>query len=267
MPLLLTAVAMLSSAPAQADDTIYVGVPEPSGLDYDAVNGRVFVVDDGGELWVLDEDFRRIDVFDLGGDLEGVAWLGGEELLMVAVEGSEELLLVDPDTGELSQVLEIPRTFRGQTIMAAGGNGIETLTVVGSRIFVANQSFDEYDEEDGSILVELAFGIGGSLSVVDAHALPMLDIAGSMFLRQSGELHLVSDSDNAAYRLSLKTLDAIPTGAPLTRKAFTAYDLPGENQEGICLIEGQVVIAQDSGDLVDAGSLRELTGYSTRRGL
>ena len=266
MPLLFTTLALLSSSPAQAEETIRVGVPEPSGLDYDRANGRVFVADDGGELWVLDEDFRRIDVFDLGGDLEGVAWLSGEELLMVAVEGSEELLLVDPDSGSVSQVLEIPRTFRGQTILAEGGNGIETLTVIGSRIFVANQSFDEEDEEDGSVLVELAFGIAGTLSIVDVHALPMLDVAGSMFLPQSGELHLVSDMEDTAYRLKLTTLDALPTGADLPMGAFRSYDLPGEDQEGICLIDGQVVIAQDSGDLVDAGPLRDLIGYQ-RRGL
>jgi hypothetical protein len=257
MPLLL---ALLSLPSAHAGETIHVGVPEPSGIDQDRSSGRIFVADDGGELWVLDSDFRRVDVFDLGGDLEGVAYLQRKDRLLVAAEGDEQLLLVDPDTGELLAELDIPRTFRGETILAAGGQGIETLTVVGSRIFVANQAFDDSDPEDGSVLVELALTAGGDLRVVDAHALPMIDVAGSAYLSQTQELLLVSDAEDTLYSLRLTTLDAVATGAPLTRQAFGAVDLPGTDQEGICLIEGQVIIAQDSGDLYDAGSLADLRG-------
>jgi hypothetical protein len=246
------------SAPALAGTRIQVDVPEPSGIDFDRDNGRLFVVDDGGELWVLDENFDEIDVFDLGGDLEGVDYLPVSDQLIVAVEGEESLLVVDPDTGEIRSSHAIPRTFQGRTILAAGGNGIETITVVGRRIFVANQSFDIDDEDDGSMLVELILRPDDTLEVIDAHRLPMLDVAGSLYSAPSGELLLLSDTDNTVYRLRLDILDALPVSAPIPAALLGAFAVPGEDQEGICLMHGDLLIAQDSGDLFNAGPLRTL---------
>ncbi len=111
---------VLAASSAFAGERIAVDVPEPSGIDFDRDGGRVFVVDDGGELWVFDEDYNELDVFDLGGDLEGVDYLPRHDQLLVAVEGEESLLLVDPDTGEVLSSQDIPRTFQGETVMAAG---------------------------------------------------------------------------------------------------------------------------------------------------
>ena len=254
----LLSLCLLSAFPAHAGDRISVDVPEPSGIDFDRRNGRIFVVDDGGELWVFDKDFREKDVFDLGGDLEGVHYLAGPDRLLVAVEGDEQLLSVDPDSGEELAVYDIPRTFQGDTVMAAGGNGIEALTVVGRRIFVANQSFDHNDDEDGSVLVELAMRPGGSLDIVDVHRLPMLDVAGSLYAPQSKSLFLLSDSDNRIYRLNLQALDSLSTGEDVPVDRLSPFSVPGVDQEGIALIDGHLIIAQDSGDLYDAGDFRWL---------
>ncbi len=86
---LLIALSLFIAAPALADGPIEVDVPEPSGIDVDRAGERVFVVDDGGELWVFDEDFAPIDVFDVGGDLEGVVYLPRQERLLIASEGVE----------------------------------------------------------------------------------------------------------------------------------------------------------------------------------
>ena len=249
---------LLAASSAFAGERIAVDVPEPSGIDFDREGGRIFVVDDGGELWVFDEDYNELDVFDLGGDLEGVDYLPRRDKLLVAVEGEESLLLVDPDSGEVLSSQDIPRTFQGETVMAAGGNGIETLTVVGRRIFVANQSFDSDDDSDGSLLAELTIRPDGVMTLVDVHPLPILDVAGSLYFRPSGELFLMSDSDNRVYPLSLDVLDQLPTGAPVPADAMKPFMVPGEDQEGLCLIHGEIVIAQDSGDLYNAGSLKWL---------
>lgn len=249
---------LLASPPTLAGERIAVDVPEPSGIAFDRAGGRIFVVDDGGELWVLDEDFDEIDVFDLGGDLEGVDYLPGRDQLLIAVEGEESVLVVDPDSGEIIGSHDIPRTFQGEVFMAAGGNGIETLTAVGRRIFVANQSFDPTDSADGSVLAELVIRGDGVLEVVDIHPLPFLDVSGSLYSRPSGELFLLSDSDSRVYQLKLDELDALPTGALVPKALLRSFQVPGEDQEGICLIHGELVIAQDSGDLYQAGPLRWL---------
>jgi len=260
MPDTLSA-ALLSflTAPALAAGPIYVDVPEPSGIDYDRAHRRAFVVDDGGEIWVFDEDFEALDVFDVGGDLEGVAWLPGRGLLLVAVEGAEQLMTVDPDTGEVLSVADIPRRFDGRLILREGGQGIEALAVVRDRIFVANQSFDPDDDEDGSVLVELAFTDEGALEIIDAHPLPMLDVAGAFYSRLTGELFLLSDAEDSLSRLPLAALDAAGEGEALGADLFTTVEVPGVDQEGACVLGGRLVIAQDSGDLYDAGPLRGYT--------
>ena len=246
----------LFASPAHAGTTIEVDVPEPSGIDHDRVGERIFVADDGGELWVFDTDFNELDVFDLGGDLEGVDCVPATDQLLVAVEGDEQILVVDPDSGSIEAELDIPRTWNGQTIMAAGGNGIETLTVVGRRIFVANQSFDEDDETDGSVLVELAITPNGKLRIVDAHRLPVIDIAGSLYEPRSKSLYLLSDANNRIYRLPIRGLDTLDTGESIPAALLRTFRISGENQEGMCILNGDLVIAQDSGDLHNAGNFR-----------
>lgn len=248
----------LFSSPAHAGSTIEVDVPEPSGIDHDRVGERVFVVDDGGELWVFDTDFNEIDVFDLGGDLEGVDYVPATDQLLVAVEGDEQILVVDPDSGSVEAELDIPRTWNGQTIMAAGGNGIETLTVIGRRIFVANQSFDANDETDGSVLVELAIMPNSKLRIVDAHRLPVLDVAGSLYDPRSNSMFLLSDTDNRLYRIPMDALDALDSGTAIPRNLLRSFHVSGENQEGMTIVGGDLIIAQDSGDLHSTGSFRRL---------
>ena len=256
--MLLLSLTALMSLTAHAGQTIEVDTPEPSGIDSDRLSGRIFVADDGGEVWVFDEDYTPIDTFDIGGDLEGIAYIPNIDKLLVAAEGDEQLLLVDPYTGDVDEVFDIPRTFEGQTILAEGGNGIETLTLAGPRIFVANQSFDLNDTEDGSILVELAMTLSGDLEVVRAHPLPITDVAGSFYSRASGELYLLSDAENQGYRINLRALDQLEPDMAVSSKLLRPFWVPGDNQEGMAVIDGRLVIAQDSGDLYEAGSMRWL---------
>ncbi len=237
--------------------TIPVDVPEPSAIDADYAGDRLFVADDGGEIWVYDGDFTHLDTFDVGGDLEGVDYLPRADVLLVAVEGDEQLLVLDPRDGTELAVLDIPRTYKGETILAAGGNGIETLTVVDSRIFVANQAFDLDDTDDGSVLVELALDRTGDLEIVAFHPLPFRDAAGSLYAAATDELFVLSDTDDRVYRVPMLLLDALPAGAPLP-EALPSFEVPGVDQEGIVLWDECLLIAQDSGDLYDAGPLAAL---------
>lgn len=262
-----TLLIALFTAPAHANSTIEVDVPEPSGIDHDRVGERIFVADDGGELWVFDTDYNEIDVFDLGGDLEGVDYIPATDQLLVGVEGDEQILVVDPDSGSIEAELDIPRTWNGQTIMAAGGNGIETLTVVGRRIFVANQSFDADDKTDGSVLVELAIRPNGKLSIVDAHRLPIIDVAGSLYEPQSKSLYLLSDANNRLYRIGMGALDALDSGESIPNALLRAYRVSGDNQEGMTIVDGNLIIAQDSGNLHSAGNFRRLLSLQGQMGM
>ena len=264
-PTLLCITALCLSGVAHAGQSIPVDVPEPSGIDIDRQGDRIFVADDGGEVWVFDRDYAPIDTFDIGGDLEGIAYLPFLDQLLVAAEGDEQLLLVDPDSGDLVDVFDIPRDINGQPILAAGGNGIEALTLAGLRIFVANQSFDPSDTEDGSILVELGFTPAGTLEILRAHPLPMLDVAGSFYSAAHNELVLLSDSDNQAYRIKLRAIDRLDPGMAIPADLFRSFWVPGDNQEGLCVVDGDLIIAQDSGDLYDAGSLEWLMSPSGQR--
>ena len=67
LPLLMLAVT-LPWTPSLAGE-IVVGVPEPSAIDIDRAGGRIFVADDGGEVWVFDRDYTATATFAVGGDL------------------------------------------------------------------------------------------------------------------------------------------------------------------------------------------------------
>ena len=86
----------------------------------------------------------------------------------------------------------------------------------------------------------------------------ILDVAGSLYAARSNELFLLSDSANRVFRLSLDALDDLLDGTDIPAALLRPFAVPGVDQEGICVVEGSLIIAQDSGDLYDAGPLREL---------
>lgn len=271
--LLLAAAVGMAPGASHADDPRAVLFPhewlgnidqidfnEPSGIEYHAGRGTLFVVGDEGDLCEIKTDGTPVSQAHIrDGDFEGVTYDPATGLLYVAVEGEEKILEIDPDTFEVRREFSLPRELEGRTLMKAGGQGIEAITFIpdlehadGGVFYVANQGFESAPPDDPSVIVEvelpLRTGEGRRLAgkLVRALDVGVIDIAGLHYDASSGRLYFVSDATNTLFEMT--------RDGELTR----SWAFPGDNQEGLTMDQdGFVYIAQDSGGVLKLKWLRD----------
>jgi uncharacterized protein YjiK len=230
-----------------------VNLEGPSGIVYHSERRTLFVVGDKGDIC----EIQRAGMLVKGerirhADFEGITYDPSSGLLYIAIEGEEKIIEVNPDDFEVLREFEINRTFRGSTVLKAGGNGIEALTFVpnsnhpeGGTFYIANQGFDLGNEEDPSAIFELYVPLkggssrGGRAWIIRSISLNAIDLSGLYYNRVSDHLYVISGVGNTLFELT-RDGDILAT-----------YTLPGDNQEGIAVDEnGFLYIAQDSGGIV-----------------
>ena len=226
---------------------------EPSGIVFHAARGTLFVVGDEGDIEEIStsgEVIGQAHVSDA--DFEGVTCDPSTGRLYIVVEGANEVLELSPSDFGVLRTFVIPRTFNGETVMAAGGQGLEAIAFVpdsshpeGGTFFVTNQGFADSDPADASALVEVRLPLKTGAEVqADAEILrymPMkvYDLAGLDYDARRGLLIAVSDAANACFELSRDG------------RVLRTYALPGRDQEGIAFDnQGYAYIAQDSGGIL-----------------
>ena len=233
-----------------------VGVEEPSGIVFHAPRGTLFVVGDQGKIYEMKTDGSPVNQRDLaeGGwlDLEGVTFNPATGLLYVVVEGRDRILEVDPDKLVILRQYDIPRTYKGKTVLKAGGQGIEGITFVpdakhpeGGTFFVTNQGFKDSPPEDASALLRLELPIktrregNADAKILDYVRMDVFDLSGLHYDAKRKRLLVISDGGNAIMRIT-------PKG-----KVLETERLPGVHQEGITIdARGYVYVAQDSGGIL-----------------
>lgn len=229
------------------------GFREPSGICYHAGRGSLFVVGDEGDLCEMRTDGIVVKSQKVRrGDFEGVTCDPCSGLLYVAVEGEESVLEVHPDTFEVLRTFQLPREFRGQTLMKEGGQGVEAITFVpdpkhpqGGTFYVANQcmSLDIPDDISAVFEVELPLKDGGAppsaVRILRYFEPGVPDIAGLYYDAAKGTIFMVSDKTDTLLEFSRD-------GRRLAEWLF-----PGQDQEGIAADpEGFLYIAQDCGGII-----------------
>lgn len=221
-----------------------------SGVVYHLERNTLFVINDNGTLCELepasDTVLRKEKI--TGDDLEGITYNPATGLLYIAVERKEAVIEVDPNTFAILRTFEIERTFNGQTVLAKGGQGLESITFVpdatnpeGGTFFVSNQSFDTNKPEDASAVVEVVLPLNqpvtaGNVTVPILHYYPLevLDLSGMYYSAAADLLYIVSDDSDTL-------LEVTRTG-----EIVASYPLPGDGQEGITLDpNGALYIAED----------------------
>ena len=226
---------------------------EPSGLTYHPGRGTLFVVSDEGYVGELDTDGELLRQKEVPGDLEGITCDPATGLLYVAIEGAETILEVDPDQLKTLRRFPLDRTLGGKTVMAEGGQGIESIAFVpdadhpeGGTFLVANQAWDLGTEGDVSAVFEVALPLksGPAKGEIPAKASRQMsfgisDLSGLAFDAESKRLYIASDANNLLLE------------ATLEGEVLRHWACPGMNQEGIASgPEPWVYFAQDSGGIV-----------------
>jgi hypothetical protein len=228
---------------------------EPSGIVYHGPRDSLFAVGDEGEILEMGRDGEPIRHRTLleGADLEGITRDPETGLLYVAVEGDEAILEVDPEGLTIRRRFELPRQFRGRTVMAEGGEGIEAITFapdpdhrLGGTFFVANQAFSLDEPKDTSALIEIELPIreadgsdAAEPRILAYHRIDVIDLAGLHYDRASEHFFVVCDSPNALLKISRDG------------RIRRGWALPGDEQEGLAIVDGEhLYIAQDVGGIL-----------------
>jgi len=230
-----------------------VNLEGPSGIVYHSERRTLFVVGDKGDICEIRKDGALVKGERIRyADFEGITYDPSSGLLYIAIEGEEKIIEVDPDDFRVLREFEIDRTFRGSTVLAAGGDGIEALTFVpdsthpeGGTFYIANQGFDLGNKEDPSAIFELALPLksepspGGRAEIIRSISLNAIDLSGLYHDQGSGHVYVISGVGNTLFELTSEG------------DISAAYILPGDNQEGIAVDEnGFLYIAQDSGGII-----------------
>jgi len=225
----------------------------PSGICFHSKRGTLFVVFDVGAVCEMRTDGTVINEKRIvRADFEGITHDPLTGLLYVAVERAEKIIELDPETFDVLREFPIPREFKGNTLLKAGGQGIEAITFVpeinhphGGTFYVANQSYDLEDAEDISAVFEIEVPLKSnadtntSVKILRYFSLGVIDLSGLYFDKATGHLYVISDSTNTIFEFT-------KTGTLLSGHAF-----PGDNQEGITVDDqGFLYIAQDSGGIL-----------------
>jgi uncharacterized protein YjiK len=231
-----------------------VNLEGPSGIVYHHERRTLFVVGDRGDIREIQMDGSLVKGERIGeADFEGITYHPLSGLLYIAVEGEEKIIEVDPADFRVLRQFEINRTFRGSTVLKAGGHGVEAIAFVpdsnhpeGGTFFIANQGFDLEDEEDPSAIFELDVPLkgggssrGGRAEIIRCISLNAIDLSGLYYDQRSDHLYAISGVGNTLFEI---TRDGDILGV---------CTLPGDNQEGIAVDEsGFLYIAQDSAGII-----------------
>ena len=85
-------------------------VPNPMGFAIDEARGRIYVVTSSEQIYVLDADTRKVEkVFNLKGSQNStaVALAPHQQLLFVASQDTDNLLILDAETGDVKHDVKV----------------------------------------------------------------------------------------------------------------------------------------------------------------
>lgn len=230
---------------------------EPSGICYHTQRKTLFVAGDEGDLCEITTDGTLIKQKRIRAetDFEGITHDPATGFLYLAIEESESLLQVDPETFEVLHEFPLPRQFQGRTLLKAGGEGLEGVTFVpdrehpqGGLFYVANQAFTLSHEEDISAVFVVEAPIrapNGPTRIVGYFEPGIIDLAALHYDSATDHILVVSDADNLMLEYSR------------AHKLLNVWAFPGDNQEGVTVDpDGFIYIAQDTGGIIKLKWLR-----------
>jgi len=197
----------------------------------------LYVVSDEGMLYTLTTDGvikRRKKLGDY--DFEGVACDSRRGRLILAIEGDDDLLIVDRTDFTPLKRITVKRRFQKRKILAKGGNGLEGITLApNGTLYLANQSNHKYPHADPSVIVTLPYPHAKKGVITGVIDIQKIDLAGLDWHR--GRLYIVSDKKDRLYRYN-----------PKSRKIDLERKLPKFAQEGVAFdTKGNLYFSDDDG--------------------
>jgi len=194
-----------------------VSIKEASGICYVAKTDTLFVVGDNGFVYEIDKNGLELNKKDFrwrkNNDFEGITYDDQRDLLYIAIEGVDNILVLNRTLDYLREVNIKRQDSDGRDILANGGEGLEGISIYNGQVYASNQSFVKLiaSESDPSVLIKLDSVTSNKASIEEVIDIGYINISGMTFYNNL--LYLVSDTDDLLIKydiISDKVLDEQP---------------------------------------------------------
>jgi len=216
---------------------------EPSGSVWHNRLQKLFLVNDNGIVSNMDKDGNNVFSWNVVGDLEGICVADStSNFVYIGVENPDKIIEFNFVSGLITRSFNLTPWMTGPSNM-----GLEALTFIPDSTNVEGGLFYAGLQYDGKIYV---FELPITTSSTDTNVAYITsytpvsgrwDISGLHYETSNGTLYAVWDSSN-----KLRAMESDCTN-------IVEWDLPGNDQEGITLCDGEglnqnmVFIAEDTG--------------------
>ena len=231
-----------------AKEKIIAKIPEASGISYSYKSNTLFVVNDEGTIYELSLEGKIIREKKLGKyDLEGIAVDDENDLLLLAVEGDDEILVISKNKLKKKHKISIKREYKGVKVLKKGQDGLEGIVLYKNKIYASNQSKNKYPKNDSSVIVIIDYDLKKKKQKIeDIINHGFIDIAGLAFYENI--LFMVSDKKSLLLQYDMR-LKKVIKKEKLSKKFA---------QEGITFDKnGNLYIADDNGQILKIEDYRK----------
>lgn len=239
--LLLTTLFVLSCSCANTKKSHTIAkISEASGICFDKISKNLFVVGDEGYLYKLDTTGNILQSKHLGDyDFEGIACDPKNNRLLLAVEGKDNILIVDPKHFRIQKEVNIKRSFHHEKLLVKDKkHGLEGITIHDKDIYLSNQSKHRYPHKDPSVIIKVNDLRSLKTTIKERIDPRRIDISGLDY--HEGFLYMVSDTLDKVFRFNMTT-----------HKIDKSAKLPKFAQEGITFDDqDNIYFANDKGSVL-----------------
>ncbi len=239
--LFLCMILFLSSCSSSGKkEHIIAKIPEASGICFYHTTKTLYTVSDEGSAYELTTSGHILRSTHLGDyDLEGITCDEKHQRLLLAVEGKDNILILDQKYLRIQKEINVARTFKNEKLLIKDKKrGLEGITMNNDTIYLSNQSHHKYPHKDPSIIVtvkDLRHTKTPILSRIDPRR---IDISGLQY--HQGFLYMISDTNDKVYRYNFSK-----------HKIDKQAKLPKFAQEGITFdSDGYIYFADDKGKIL-----------------
>ncbi len=224
-----------------AKEKVIAKIPEASGISYSYKSNSLFVVNDEGSIYEISKKGKILRERKIGNfDFEGISVDDEKNLLLIALEGDDDILVLNKENFKKITQISIKRKFNGKKILKKGSNGLEGIALYKNNIYASNQSDKLYPKNDSSVIVVIDYNLDIKKQKIKSIIDPKLtDISGITFYNDI--LYMISDDNNLIVEYDIKK-----------KKTIKRHKLSKKfAQEGITFDnKGKLFIADDNGQIL-----------------